>query len=200
MSRREFITLLGGRRRRGRSRRARSRASDAADRRAHGDECGRTGITNPPRCVPAGAAGGRRVPWAECAAGSNTAGPRATARGCVHMRRSSSRSARTLSWLASARRTRPCNERAAQCRSFSPAQAIDPVGAGIVASLARPGRNATGFTQFDIIQLERKMARAAQGGPAARDTQRRAPRTRTPPVVSENGRSFRPGNPHLEWS
>ena len=44
------------------------------------------------------------------------------------------------------------------------AQAIDPVGAGIVASLSRPRSNATGFTQFDYslagkwVELLREIA------------------------------------------
>ena len=44
----------------------------------------------------------------------------------------------------------------------------DPVGAGFVDSLARPGGNATGFTSVRI-RLERQMAGAAQGDRAARD-------------------------------
>ena len=43
---------------------------------------------------------------------------------------------------------------------------IDPVGAGFVDSLARPGGNATGFIHVRI-QPEREMAGAAQGDRAA---------------------------------
>jgi putative ABC transport system substrate-binding protein len=42
------------------------------------------------------------------------------------------------------------------------AQAIDPVGAGFIASMARPGGNVTGFTQFEFT-LSGKMAANSQG-------------------------------------
>ena len=48
------------------------------------------------------------------------------------------------------------------------ASVTDPVGGGLVASLARPGGNTTGFI-YVRIRLWRKVAGAAQGDRAARD-------------------------------
>ena len=45
----------------------------------------------------------------------------------------------------------------------------DPVGAGFVESLARPGGNATGFVRIRI-RHEREVAGTAEGGRTARDT------------------------------
>ena len=48
-------------------------------------------------------------------------------------------------------------------------QVTDPVGAGYVASLARPGGNTTGFTQFEY-GMTGKWLGAAQAGRAGRET------------------------------
>ena len=45
---------------------------------------------------------------------------------------------------------------------------VDPVGAGFVASLARPGGNITGFSLYEI-QHQRQMVRTAQTSRAGRD-------------------------------
>ncbi len=51
--------------------------------------------------------------------------------------------------LAGVGATVPALQQASRTVSIVFAQVLDPVGAGVVASLARPGGNATGFTQFE---------------------------------------------------
>ena len=58
----------------------------------------------------------------------------------------------------------------------------DPVGAGFVDSLARPGGNATGFMRVRI-QHGRKMAGAAQADCAGRDARGGPSRSRQPPAA-----------------
>src|SRR5262245_10683621 len=56
------------------------------------------------------------------------------------------------------------------------AQSIDPVGSGIVASLAQPGGNATGFTQFEYglsakwVELLKEIAPGTKRVGVLRDT------------------------------
>ena len=63
-------------------------------------------------------------------------------------RRNWSRSPRTSFWLEALGIWRRCNRRPAPSRLCS-SGLTDPVGAGFVESLARPGGNTTGFTSFE---------------------------------------------------
>ena len=80
--------------------------------------------------------------------GSTIAGPPAMPTAFADTRRNWSRLRRTSSWPLAARPWRRCCRRPAPCRSCS-CDVTDPVGAGFVESLARPGGNATGFMLFE---------------------------------------------------
>ena len=168
MRRREFITLLGGAAARGRSRRGRSRPS--AMRRIgvllHRSRR-RCGMIRPAsrRSMQGLAAIG--LDHRPQRADRLSAGPRPIP---TDIRRHAAELAAlapdvilthgtpTLGPLLQATRTVP----------IVFATVADPVGAGFVDSLARPGGNVTGFMLFEY-SLGRKMAGAAQGDRAGRD-------------------------------
>ena len=74
----------------------------------------------------------------------------------------------------------------------------DPVGAGFVDSLARPGGNATGFTVVRI-RPEREMAGAAQADRAGRDARGGPSRSQPSPPASASSASSRPWHRRSGW-
>ena len=140
MRRREFITLLGGaaawplvaRAQHSGKPTSASWAPARRPRRANGPL---------PSCSGCASSAGWRVKILR----SNTVGLRATRNGC----RSSPRVLCGSTWMSFSRTTRhPCwrQKQATATIAIVFAKSGDPVGAGIVASLARPGGNITGLS------------------------------------------------------
>ena len=150
-------------RRRGRSRRGRSSASGCGASACSCLRGGRSAGTGRHGCVPAGAGNWAGPSAATC--GSTLAGPRRCRRirsVCGGIGRARARRHPGLGSLDRGAVAAGDPQRADRVRPV----VADPVGAGFVESLARPGGNATGFIQFEY-GIGREMAGAAQGDRAA---------------------------------
>ena len=147
MRRREFITLLGGA----------AAAWPLAARAQQGERMRRIGVlmslaADDPEAqarIAAFLQGLQQLGWTD---GRNVridiAGAQAMPTAFADTRRNWSRSRRTSSWPLAARAVGPLLQ-ATRTVPIVFVQVADPVGAGFVESLARPGGNATGFTQFE---------------------------------------------------
>ena len=161
VKRREFITLIGG-----------AAALAARGARAAGERVRRIGhvATHSRRTgmAPAWAFLPRVGVLGHLAAtcASTPAGPRPTPPTSPALRPNWPRSRPTSSWRRHDRGAVAARETRTVPVVF-PA-IVDPVGAGFVDSLARPGGNATGFTEFEY-SIGGEMAGAAQGDRARRD-------------------------------
>ena len=151
--------------------RAAARA-DAAHRRAHATRRGRSGSVRPAsRRSHRGCSNWAGRSAATC--GSTTAGPQAMPSAFADTRRNWSRSRRTSSWPLARSTVGPLLQ-ATRTVPIVFVKSLDPVGAGFVDSLARPGGNATGFTTFEYsisgkwLELLKEIAprRDARGGPS----------------------------------
>ena len=95
----------------------------------------------------------QQLGWSEgVTCGSTPAGPRPAT--LVDTRRNWPRSRRTSSWLPPGTAAAAALLQATRTVPIVFVIAIDPVGAGFVASLAKPGGNATGFTVYEYSMVE----------------------------------------------
>ena len=185
MRRREFITLLGGA----------AAWPVAARAQQPASVCGVLACDYARRSDPEAQARDRGIPprlqelgWTEGAmCGSRSAGPQAVTPKCGDMQRKWSR----LRPMSSSPR-HPSVAALRQATNTVPVVFVDvsdPVGAGFVESLARPGGNATGFLMFEYsisgkwLELLKEIAprHDARGGPSrSRDGRRYRPVRRHP--------------------